>query len=435
MDDLKDAAVQATMVKARPHTGVCYYKTTLGRMHRGLNGHDFLAEMIEKCHKNNIAVITYYSQVFDNWAYDNHPDWRCVTPDGKTFREYRNQGWFKNGRYGIVCPNNLDYREYVKYNLQELNCNYDFEGMFLDMTFWPDVCFCPSCQERYKKETGKELPKIIDWNNEEFKEYAYRRDQWMAEYARFASNCIKEIKPNVTIEHQLSMISCSWIHGSSELLTDTGDYCGGDYYGGFLQQTFINKYYKNVSPMLPFVFHTSRCDPELNQHTTTKTEEELLLHVITALVHNGAFLLVDAINPDGTFVPEVYHSLMKSIYGKTRIYEKYINGKLNHNAAIWFASHAKYNPHESGIAMTERNYSPKFYMEAPVAAASILRENNIPFEVIGSKNLKDEKANVIILSHIANILDSEMDDIEQYVNNGGNLYVSGPIGHKRLEKC
>ena len=82
----------------------------------------------------------------------------------------------------------------------------------------------------------------------------------------------------------------------------------------FLQQSFINKYYKNVSPNLPFIYHTSRCDPELKYHTTTKTQEELLLHVITALVHNGAFLLVDAINPDGSIVPEVYHDIMKGIY-------------------------------------------------------------------------------------------------------------------------
>ncbi len=434
VEALVDAGVQAAMVKAKPHTGLCYYKTSIGRMHKGLKGKDFLAEMIEKCHANGIAVITYYSQIFDNWAYDNHPDWRCICADGTEYRDFRNMEFFRNGRYGIVCPNNLDYREYVKQNLQELNRNYSFEGMFLDMTFWPDVCYCKSCQERYRKEKNKELPRLINWEEEEWREFVYIREQWMAEYATFATSCIKQINPEVTVEHQFSMITSSWVNASSELLTEAVDYAGGDYYGGFLQQTFINKYYKNVSPNLPFIYHTSRCDPELNMHTTTKTKDEILLHVITALIHNGAFLLVDAINPDGTIVSEVYHNLMRDIYGESKKYEYCVSGEFNYNAAIWFASHAKYDPKETLVPMTDKNFWPGYYMEAPVSAASIMRENNIPFEVIGSKNLKDTKADVLILSHVAAIREEEMDAIEAFIHNGGNVYISGPIGNPRLER-
>lgn len=434
VEALKAAGVQAAMVKAKSHTGLNYFPGQIGRMHKGLKGHDFLAEMIEKCHAAGIAVQVYFTQVFDNWAYDNHPEWRCIGPDGKTFREYRNGNNFKTGRYGIVCPNNQGYRQYVRENLQELNRNYQFEGMFLDMTFWPDICFCPSCRERYLAETGRELPRTVDWKDPDFKEYAYSREQWMADYARFATSAVKEINPAVTIEHQFSMITSPWINASSELLMEAVDYAGGDYYGGFLQQTFINKYYKNVSPRLPFIYHTSRCDPELMFHTTTKTKEELLLHVITALVHNGAFLLVDAINPDGTIVPEIYHGLIKDIYDITRPYENYVSGNIKHNATVWFASHAKYDPDETGVSMEEKSFNRKIYMEAPVSATAVLRENNISYDVIGSKNIADEAADVLILSHVANIRETEMDDIEAYIKKGKNLFISGPIGNKRLEK-
>lgn len=162
-------------------------------------------------------------------------------------REYRHGEDFKSGRYGIVCPNNQEYREYVKACLTEMNTMYDFEGMFLDMTFFPEVCYCASCRERYKKETGKELPRKIDWKDPDWLDFVYRRDLWMA-------------------------------------------------------------------------------------------------------------------------------------------------------------------------------------------AASIMRENNIPFEVIGTKNIDTEDADVMILSHVAAIRDEEMDKIEAYVNRGGNLYISGPVGHPRLQK-
>lgn len=431
---LKSADVQAAMVKARPHTGLSYYPTKLGRMHKGLKGYDYFGEMVKKCHENGIAVIAYFSQIFDNLAYEEHPSWRLVTAEGKNMREYRNGKDFKTGRYGILCPNNLQYRKYVEDCLTEMNTLYDFEGMFLDMTFFPEVCYCDSCREKYKARTGKELPRRVDWKNKDWLEYVYIRDEWMAEYARFATECVKKIKPQVTVEHQFSRITGSWIDGSSEMLTEAVDYSGGDYYGGFLQQTFINKYYKNVSPNLPFVYHTSRCDPELVYHTTTKTEEELLLHAITALVHNGAFLLVDAINPDGSIVPEVYHGIMKNVFAKTKPYEKYVSGKLRHNAAVWFASHAKYDPNEAECEMMDKIFWPGYYMEAPVSAASVLRENNVAFEVIGTKNIADEQADVMILSHVAAIRDDEMDAIEKYLERGGNLYVSGPVGCERLQK-
>jgi hypothetical protein len=73
-------------------------------------------------------------------------------------------------------------------------------------------------------------------------------------------------------------------------------------------------------------------------------------------------------------------------------------------------------------------------MEAPVAAASILRENNIPFEVLGTKNIRKDPSQVLILPHVAQIREEEMDEIEAYLQKGGNLLISGPIGNPRLEK-
>lgn len=431
-DCLQEAGVQAAMVKAMPHTGLCNFPSKMNPMHRGLKGRDFFGQVLDACHRRGIAVIAYYSQVFDNHASANHPEWRTISAEGLNHCDYRHMGWFRNGRYGIVCPNNEDYRQYVKAHLEELNEMYDFEGMFLDMTFWPDVCYCPSCKKRYFQETGRELPRILDWKDPEFRAWQLQREKWMADFAAFTTKCIKDVHPECTVEHQMSMVASSWIHACSEWIADEVTYTGGDYYGGFLQQSFINKYYKNITPNLPFVYHTSRCDPELAFHTTTKSKDELLLHVITALVHNGAFLLVDAINPDGTIVPAVYRDLMKGIYDKTRPMEPYISGQLISDVNIWFSSHSKFNPGECGVDMEKKDFTPAYYMEAPLQMASILRESNIPFDVIGSKNLKECSAKVLALCHVSQILEDEMEAIEKYVMQGGILYVSGPVGHKRL---
>ena len=427
---LKEAGFQAAMVKAKPHTGLCFWPSTIGRMHKGLKGRDYLGKMIELCHKNDIAVITYFTQIFDNWAYENNPSWRIVSPDGMNYMEYR-EGGFLNGRYGLVCPNNPDYRAYVKANLQELNRNYDFEGMFLDMTCWPDICLCTSCRERYLKETGKEIPRTIDWRDPEFKAFQALREDWLTDYAVFAANAVKEIKPHVTIEHQLSPAIAPWIHGSAESITAAIDYAGGDFYGSYLQQSFICKMYRNISPTLPFVFHGSRCDPNLTYHTTTKTKDELMLQVITALVHDGAFILVDAIDPDGSIVTEVYTNVMKGVFDKTAPYEKYVGGDFISDVDIWYASYSKYVV-EDAKDIKKRFELNHNFRDTVVDLSSILREYHVPFDIIGSEGLKTSSSKVIFLSNIASIKDDEMDSLESYVKNGGCLYISGNLGHQRL---
>lgn len=40
----------------------------------------------------------------------------------------------------------------------------------------------------------------------------------------------------------------------------------------------------------------------------------------------------------------------------------------------------------------KKSFEPKYFLEGPLNAAKTLRENNIPFEVIGSKNIRGEKS-------------------------------------------
>src|SRR5690242_6012820 len=97
------------------------------------------------------------------------------------------------------------------------------------------------------------------------------REAWMGEFAAFSTSCVKEINLDVTVEHNMFVATEPWPLASTELIVDACDYVGGNLYGSYLRQTFICKYYKNLSPNLPFVFITSRCDPGLQYHTTTKT--------------------------------------------------------------------------------------------------------------------------------------------------------------------
>ncbi|MGL4738515.1 MAG: family 10 glycosylhydrolase, partial [Cellulosilyticaceae bacterium] len=427
------------VVKCRPHTGLAFYPTQIGRMHRGLKGRDYVKEMIDLCHENNIAVMAYFSQIFDNWAYEAHPSWRVINGEGKTSREYEeytSHMMFRKGRYGIVCPNNKAYQEYVKACLTEMTTNYQFESIFLDMPFWSEVCYCPSCKEKYYQATGKGLPRTVDWASEEFRAWQAMREEWMGEFAQFATHCIKAVRPEVTIEHNMSVASAPWQFASTDLIADACDYVGGDLYGGYLEQTFICKYYRNLTKERPFVYITSRCDPGLSYHTTTKSEEELLLHAITALVHDGAFSICDGANPDGTICERVYTGVIKNVFQLTQHYEQYVaDNTMDRNVSIWFPSRSKYDWKENGDPVCGDAFHDSFtndFIYNPLRLAQNLREENIPFDVIPSRCLDALDTDVLAMCDVVNIRDEEMAAIEQYVMNGGNLYISGHIGHPRL---
>ncbi|MGL4736044.1 MAG: alpha-L-fucosidase, partial [Cellulosilyticaceae bacterium] len=226
VDTLSGAHVNNVVVKAKSHVGLHYWPSQYGKMHAGLKRRnlDYVGEMIKACRAADISVTVYFSQVYDNYAYDEHPTWRLVSGNGVTSREH-------GGRYGHVCPNNMEYRAYGKEILEELLDLYDFDGMFLDMPFWPDVCYCASCRERFIKETGHDIPRGAGLDNEIWVDFLKRRQEWLEEYVSFNSQVIKAKKLHVSIEHNFAAVGVGWAPGDTEKILDACDYAGGDYYG------------------------------------------------------------------------------------------------------------------------------------------------------------------------------------------------------------
>lgn len=411
---LKRAHATSIVVKAKSHVGLHYWPSKYGRMHEGLKrrGLDYVGEMIRKCHANGINVIVYLSQIYDNYAYEHHPAWRMVDENGRTSRE-------DGTRYGLVCPNNPEYRQYVQDILRELNSMYEFEGMFLDMPFWPYVCHCASCRERFFKETGRDLPRNIDWSDEVWVDYAHRRQRWMEEFMLENTAAVKSIRPDVSIEHNFAAVGSNWVHANTEAGLSACDYAGGDYYGGYLQQSFMCKYYNSVTPNKPFCYITSRCDPSLYFHTVSRSKQDLMIHAVNALMHNGAFSICDAMNPDGTITREMYEGDIREVFEATAPYEKYVSGDMLSDVAVLYH--------------TEQKSQPNF-IQSPLNVAAILRENNVAHDVIGCCGIRALKAQVLSINDVPALSDAEMQDIEAYVNAGGNLFITGKLGHARLEE-
>lgn len=407
------ANVTSAMVYANSHVGNCYWSTKTGHMHKGLRGRDILGEIIDLCHQRNMDVIVYYSLIFNNWAYENHSDWRIITVEGKEAG--------KSSRYGVCCPNS-SYRDFVVAQIEELCKSYEFEGIFFDMTFWPTVCYCPHCRKRYASEVGGEPPTIINWEYPKWVKFQRKREEWMTEFASLATSAVKKIKPEVDVEHQSSTCPASWQRGVSAKLFEENDYLGGDFYGGSLQESFICKLFYNLTENMPFEFMTSRC-LNLWDHTTVKSKELLRAQAYSTLANNGAFLFIDAIDPVGTLNKGIYEE-MGEIFKEVKEYEKYLGGRLCQDIGIYFSFESKIDLADNGRKVSEASGKMP-HLRAALGASESLLNAHLPFGVITKKNLKDLSSyQVVVLPNLLMIDEEETKALREFVALGGSLYAS-----------
>ncbi len=425
MELIKKADVQSVMVYAQSHVGLCYFPENIAAIHKSPAAQTYFGKMAALCEKEGIDIIGYYSLVYDNWAYEHNPEWRIINEYGVANREKQESVMFGGARYGTCCLNNRDYVAYAKAQINALLHGYKMQGIFLDMTFWPGVCGCKACKEKFASQTGKEIPTVINWQDETWLLFQKKREEWLVSFAHEITDYIRSIKPDITIEHNCATACNTWKYSATEGIIDACDYAGGDLYGGFLQQAFICKYFRNTTVNMPYEYMTSRCDPNLKFHTCTKSDEELMLHNCLAYANAGAFMFIDAINLDGTY-NEVLYERMGNIFAKTKAYEQYLGGTLKADVAVFFNQRSKINTDLNGKSVMGSSWVDQQHLKASLKACEILRQENIAYDVISAKNLTDlKKYNALVLSDMKIIDDTDAQHIIRYVTAGGTVYMSG----------
>ena len=424
---LKEAKINAPMIYVQSHVGLCYWPTKTGVMHKAFIGReDQVKRLFDLCHQDGMDVILYYSIIYNNREYERHPEWRMRDANGKGSREH-------GSRYGLCCPNNEEYVEFVYKQIEEFSEYFDFEGVFFDMTFWPEVCYCDSCRKRWRNEVGGEMPRKVDWKDERWRLLAKKQEQWLGEFAEKITRKAKEAKPGVTVEHQYSASMHYWRFGNNENVAKASDYIGTDLYGGIKQQSFACKTWYNLTKNQPFQYMTSRCYPRLSEHTTTKSLDQLKQCVAMTYSHHGASLLIDAIDPCGTVDDSVYE-LMGKIYEETIPYEPYFTrGKMAYDIGLFYNMDGKMDVESNGMDIMDHNLDQGQkgggtmpHQEALLGACDSLTKHHIPYGVVNYwKREEIFKHPVLVLADVPLMEEEEQKYILEYIKNGGNVYMSG----------
>ena len=427
-EHLKLENIQSVMIYAQSHVGLCYYPTKTGKMHNAFIGkEDQMKRLIDMCRDSGIHVVIYYSLTYNNWAHDNHPDWRMITKKGSSMfgDASAEHGIFASNpifRYGLCCPNNMDYRDFTKEQIKEVTSYFNLDGMFYDMLFWVHPCYCDKCKARFLEETGHEIPMEEDYNNPVWLLFEEKRRDWMGEFAQFITKTTKEYAPEIAVYHNFATSVINRNKANAEGVNEACDFVGGDLYGNMYSHSFVCKFYRNITNNQPFEYMFSRCDPNLSTHTSIKSEDRFRSSVFSTAAHHGATLAIDAINVDGTTDRRVYERLGK-IFREEEPYEKYFTGDMIEDVGVYYSLRSKFNAHGA-------TYNTQTCSENAIQA---LIEHNIPCGVIGGWNdLSGYK--IISASCLTEEDKYDYQRIIDYVKNGGKLYISGGDCHGLLKE-
>lgn len=423
-NNLKRANIKSAMIYLQSHVGYCYYPTKTGHMHPAFNDDPgTMKRLIDLCHKNGIDVVAYYSINYNSIERNNHPEWSLVKAEGAPAATHM----FSGARYGHCCPMNPEYLQFALDQTTEILEYADIDGLFYDMPFWANTCYCDHCKARYKKETGLDIPKESDVAA--FDAFIRHREKWTDEYIGKISAHIRKLRPNVSVQFNYAYSALDTVDKfASEVINKHQDYASGDIYVKFLIQSFACKYYNTVTNNKPFEFMTGRCDPGLRVHTITKSHDKLRLANMLTMAHHGANFIIDAIDPIGT-MDKRFYEFLGEINKEIEHYEPYLKtGEMMTDAAIMYIMEGRTN------RLSGRPVAENCHYNAVISTSKLFIQNHIPHTIISQATAKDlEKYKVIMLPNPNHLNENTVAKLKSYVEQGGILYVSGAEQLELLE--
>jgi hypothetical protein len=160
---------------------VAYYpsKVPLHLPAQFLGNNDLFGDLTKAAHEDGLVVFARMdSGKTHEEFYRAHPDWFAIDADGKPYKY--------QGKFFVTCINGPYYLQHIPAILTEIATLYKPEG--ITDNSWEGLdrespCYCKNCRESFRKVSGKEIPRVRDWNDPVYLQwiewnYARRIEQW-----------------------------------------------------------------------------------------------------------------------------------------------------------------------------------------------------------------------------------------------------------------
>ncbi len=153
--------------------------------------------LIDRLHEIGRPVISWYSLNHGGGVLPAHPEWGMqvydvegITPNAEGVREYA----CFNSPYGELLPRFV----------AEVVRDVGFDGLWFDgstFTHRKDQpgCRCDYCRERFKRDTGLDLPEKIDFSERTFRIWVNWRYDVLMKVWRNCVNAVRDVNPKAVV--------------------------------------------------------------------------------------------------------------------------------------------------------------------------------------------------------------------------------------------
>ena len=415
-ENVKKSGATCAYVYSCNCLGLCFYPTKIGLRHKEAE-RDIFGETVKECRKRGLDVVGY-ANTWATFVADEHPEWQVVRHDGTRKRDKE--------RFGTPCVNNDEFVKYMCDRSYELVSSYKLDGFWLDMVgIAGPICQCEACKEKYEKQFGRAIPTVLDRNSKETYDYFNFKVEAVRKYLRAIEAAVKRADPDIPVIIQSANAAKHALSYGTNAVFEVSEFLSGDFYTDRPGVNVTCRMLYKATNNLPFEFMTSRC-VSLERHTMNKDINELINQSYAALMYKGAFLFIDAIDPDGEMNGDFYDDI--SVISKNM--EKYVpyidfEEKAIRDVGVYY-NFMSWLPHEEvsdpGVLRKEKNllYGDLTKLD------NILSASHIDYELIGKKDIADIKNyKTMIFPNLTALGEDEIEAIREYIANGGTAYISG----------
>ncbi len=389
-----------------------YYDSKLLAKAPGLGKRDVLLETMEEAQLHNLPVIAYCVVQQGGHFLDKHPEYEM--------RDYQ------GNRIGRFCYNS-GYLEAMKEIVAE-QLAYGIAGFHIDMLdqgFGPPYgCWCERCREKFKAEYGRDMPKDVTWDEDwdRMLEFRYATSE---RFEKALYEYIKKLNPKATVDYNYhGNPPFSWEVGQRPVQhTNNADFVTGETgVWGFSALTVgLNaEFYRVSTPGLPFQVAMQR-GVRMYHDQTTRPLNDIRWELLNLLSHGAFVTIVDKTGFDGWLDPVAYERIGK-VFEEVRAKESHFGHEPVSEVGIYFSSRTR--------DWVGRDH-PETYFQSFQGAHKAIVYEHIPWSIVLDENVVIETLTnmpVVLLPNAGILSGKELDVLDHYVKDGGNLIVTGLTG-------
>lgn len=422
----KAAGVEALIFYAKDNQGNLHYPSTLGHHLSDLNGRDLVQEFTDALKSQGIRAIACFQPIRDRRTFNAVSSWRQINNDG-TERIEQGFAQLKQGGHHLVCPLG-GAGDSVMAQLRELVETHDLDGIWWDRV--GDIrgtgsrypCFCDTCQQRFRNETGLEIPENAVWDGPHWRTFWHWRAKELLNYQRRAHDIIHRCGRGACMISNYAFFGMALadpmpVSVDMEAVSDATDVASLEC------QHFRSYLLMSVNPRIMRALTDRTCemlawragrigDGVVRSRSATEAT------IYTFLAHGHTANFQDTLDHDGYVDPRTFSTLadLSQRFSSMRSHQEGAN-PLRYAAVLF--SPSTFTWYGKG--------DPDPYVKEFIGTVRQFLKLHIPFEIISDRHLNREDLKnfkLLALPNAACMSDRACESINTWTKEGGVLLAS-----------